>query len=31
MRTVDYPSKDKELASDAKNGTPGTLASGIVV
>ncbi len=31
MRSIDYPDKDKELAIDAKNGTPGTLASGIVV
>lgn len=31
MRRLDYPTKDKELASDAKNGTPGTLAEGIAV
>ena len=31
MRSVDYPIKDKETASDSKNATPGTLTTGIVV
>jgi hypothetical protein len=31
MRSIDYPTKDKELASDTKNATPGNLASGIVI
>ena len=31
MRSIDYTVKDKENASDSKNATPGTLASGIVV
>ena len=31
MRSIDYPTGDKEKASDAKNATPGTLATGIAV